>query len=115
MARRKDSVLEDPFAIAAKVPWQVSVASAVLSFVVLHWIASQELATATSTDDIGSVVLRQIVRIAAMLGQAIVPMILLAGAFAGVVAQRRRAQLVTAVAASDSPSASALGIAYFSC
>lgn len=105
MARRKDSVLADLFAIAAKLPWQVSVACAVLSFIALHWIASQEPVTATSTGDIGSAVLRQIVRIAAVLGQAIVPMIFLAGAFAGVVAQRRRSELVTAVAASDSPSA----------
>jgi restriction system protein len=104
MARRKDSVFDDLYAIAAMLPWKVSVALAVVCFIVLHWFASQDPVTATSTKEIGSVAVRQMFRMAAMIGQVIVPIILLGGAAASFFAQRRRAELVDTVAASDSAS-----------
>jgi restriction system protein len=104
MARRKDSAFDDLFAIAAMLPWKVSIALAVVCFIVLHWFASQDPVTAMSTKEIGSVAVRQMFRMAAMVGQVIVPLILLGGAAAGFFAQRRRAALVTAVASSDSAS-----------
>lgn len=102
MVRRKVTVLNDLYAIAQALPWKVSVALAIGSFLVLHTVASQEPATATSTSEIATVVLRHALRVAAVIGQVIVPMILLAGAAAGILAQRRRGQLVESVATSDS-------------
>lgn len=104
MARRKDSAFDDLFAIAAMLPWKVSIALAVVCFIVLHWFASQDPVTATATKEIGSVAVRQMFRMAAMVGQVIVPIILLGGAAAGFFARRRRGELVTAVASSGSAS-----------
>jgi hypothetical protein len=88
MARRKNSVLQDLYAIAQRLPWKVSAALAIGCFLVLHTIASQEPATATSTKDIGTVALRHLFRMAAVIGQVIVPIILIAGEAAGFLAQR---------------------------
>lgn len=102
MARRKNSLLQDLYAISERLPWKLSVALAIGCFLVLHAVASQEPATATSTKDIGTFALRHLFRMAAVIGQVIVPMILLAGAAAGFLAQRRRSELVASVATSDS-------------
>ena len=101
MVRRNHTVFDDLFVIAARLPWKVSVAVAVVCYIALHWFASQDPVTATSTKEIGSVAIRQMFRMAAMIGQVIVPIILLGAAAASFFAQRRRTELVDIVAASD--------------
>lgn len=105
MARRKrKGALDDVFVIAAKLPWQVSVGLAVLSFLVLHALAALEPAAATTTRDIGSYAAKSMFRTLASIGQFVLPLICLGGAAASFFAQRRRTELVATVAASESAS-----------
>jgi restriction system protein len=92
------------FVIAAKLPWQVSVGLAVLSFLVLHALAAYEPTAATTTRDIGSYAAKSIFRMLASIGQFVLPLICLGGAVAGFFAQRRRSELVSTVASSASAS-----------
>ena len=105
MGRRKsnDRALDDLFAIAAKLPWQVSIALAVVSFLILHAIAAQDPGVATSTKDIGAAAAKTIFLTIARFGQFVLPLVLLGGAVAGFFARRRRTELVEAVASSTSP------------
>ena len=105
MARRNSGVLRDLFEMAAKFPWPVSVALAVVVFFALHAYASQEPGTATAARDIGRVAARSIFITLASIGQFVLPLILIGGAVAGFFAQRRRSKLFTTVASSESAGA----------
>jgi restriction system protein len=105
MARRRDrkGAADDLLAIAAKLPWWASLVLAVLSFVLLHLVADQDVGSASSTKDIGTIAARGLFRSLANIGQYIVPLIFIVGAVVSVVGQRRRHALVGQVAESDSP------------
>jgi restriction system protein len=105
MARRRErkGAVDDLLAIAAKLPWWASLLIALVSFVLLHSIATQDVGTATSTKDIGAVVTRGLYQALANLGQYIVPLIFVVGALVSVLGQRKRRALVMRVAESDSP------------
>ncbi len=78
---------------------------AVVSFVVLHSFAGQEIAPATSAKDVGAVAVRGLYGALANLGQYIVPLIFVAGAIASAVGHRRRRSLLVRTAKSNSPAA----------
>ena len=101
--KRRGGAADDLIAIAAKLPWQVSVGLALVSFLVLHAIAGQEPVVATSTKDIGAIAVKGLFQTLAGIGQFVLPVAFIAGAVVGLVAKRRREELVQTVASSDSP------------
>lgn len=105
MARRskKGGVAEDLLAIASKLPWWVSLILAVVSFVVLHAVAGQELGSATSTADVGRIAARGLFRALAGFGQYVLPLLFVIGAAASVLGQKKRERLVTQVAEGATP------------
>lgn len=90
MARRRKSGLDQALELAAKLPWKVSVALAPVSYVVLHSFAGLKPPTATSLDQMGSVVAGSMVSTFCAIGQYVVPLILWAGALASFLEARKR-------------------------
>lgn len=108
MARhRRRGLADDLLAVATRLPWWVSVAVALISFVVLHAFSGIDAGTATTTKDLGTVASRGLFRTLASIGQYVVPLIFVAGAVASILGQRKREQLVGQVA--SSASAASLG------
>lgn len=107
MARRGErrGLADDLFEITARLPWWVGVAIAAVSYIGLHAMAGKEIATATSTQDIGRVAGQGFFRALASVGQYALPLICGIGAVASFIAQRKRARLVAEVAQSRSPQA----------
>lgn len=103
MARRpKSSPAEDLMKLVAKLPWWLGAALAVLSYVVLHRIAVQPVATAGQADQIVAAMQQSLWTTLAGIGQYLVPFICLVGAGLSAWNQRQRKGLLTQVAASPS-------------
>lgn len=104
MARhRRKGRADDLLAVATRLPWWISVAVALVSFVVLHAVAGMDTGAVTTTKDLGTVASRGLFRSMASIGQYIVPLIFAASAVASLLGQRKREQLVAQVAGSTSP------------
>jgi restriction system protein len=83
MARyRRSNALTDLLEIAAKLPWQVSLAVAAISLLALHLVAAGFVSTPTVTDPahLGGVVIHQYIRAGALFLQFVIPPALLIGA-----------------------------------
>ncbi len=104
MARKKKSSLaEELIAIAALLPCWLSVALALLLYVILNGYAQTpvELAHPPKPHDLGRMMTAQMVRSAASVGQYILPFLLLVGAVMSVILRRRRVALLESVAQID--------------
>ena len=101
MSRRKQSPLEDLIEITAKFPWWVGVVLAAVSYLLLHYFATKEIAAATDlkgfTDSIG----KQLLKTFAMFGQYILPVAFLDGSLVSVFARHKREALHTSAAIRD--------------
>ena len=96
MARRRPSAFEDLLTLASKLPWKISLALAVASFIALHLVAgafSQQI-PAASTADLGGVVIRQYIRTFAMILQYIIPAALVVGGMVSLVTRSRSISLI---------------------
>ncbi len=93
--------------IATRLPWWVSIAIAIATFLVLRAVAGLEPVSATGSADLGAVISQGMIRAMAMFGQFVFPVIFVIGAIASVLGKRSREKLVTQVA--DSSSAASLG------
>ena len=102
---RRKGAAEDLLAIAAKLPWWVSLVIAVVSFAVLHSVAGQDVGSVTSAKDIGRLAAKGLYRSLANFGQYIVPPIFLLGAVVSMLGQRKRESLVWQTAESNSAAA----------
>jgi len=101
MARRgKTSPAEDIMDLVAMLPWWVGVVLALVSYLLLHSVASQQVVATTQPSQVGAMVTQTLWKTLAGVGQYILPILCLAGA--GMSAWRRRARqnLVTDVAQS---------------
>jgi len=105
MARKKSGPAGDFMDLVAMFPWWVGVALAVLSYLVLHEVASQPIASSVQPGQVGAMVTQTLWRTLASVGQYVLPVLCLAGA--GISAWRRqeRRQLVDNVARSDAAQA----------
>lgn len=98
MARRKSSVIEDLFSIAAALPWWAGVTVAMISYGILHQYAVIEIPdSAVVPGKIGHMVVEQTGRVFAYYGQYILPLLFLAGALASFIKQRKCKNLVRTV------------------
>ena len=101
MARRgKTSPAEDLMDIVAMLPWWVGVMLALLSYLLLHSVASQQVVATAQPGQVGAMVTQTLWKTLASVGQYILPILCLGGA--GMSAWRRKARqnLVTDVAQS---------------
>ena len=93
MGRRKQSALIDVLEITSKVPWWVGVVLALVSFALLHWVASIPIATPADLNQFASSASKQIVKTVASLLQYVLPAIFLVGSAASALARRKRERL----------------------
>jgi len=95
MARRKTSLLDNLFEVAALVPWWASVASAALAYTLLHQYAATPIPQAISPHAVSQMMHLVILKGLAQGGQYLLPMIFLGGAFASFLSGRKRGALLT--------------------
>ena len=97
MARKKQSTAEDMIDIVAVLPWWVGVTLAIVSYFILHDIATQVVVIKSGSpnhiDQIGS----QLYKTLATFGQYIFPMIFSFGAIASLLRRKQRTDLLSSV------------------
>jgi restriction system protein len=91
MPRRRDSTFDDLLSFASKLPWKVSVALALVSFIALHLVAlgSVPSSVASNPAGLGNVVIRGFIHVFAIFTQYIIPVGFLIGAAASFLKRRR--------------------------
>jgi restriction system protein len=98
MARRKKtSPAEDLIELVALLPWWAGVVLAVLSYVVLHRLASQPLTPAALSGQLDSFLTQSLGRGLANIGQYLLPVLCMAGAAASAWKRKKRNALVADV------------------
>jgi restriction system protein len=80
MARQRTNPFEDVVTVASKLPWQAGVALALVSFLILHGLASRPPLTMTGPGQMGTVVVRSFCTTLAMFGQFLLPLAFVLGA-----------------------------------
>jgi restriction system protein len=99
MARKKNNtILEDLFETAAHLPWWLGVTLALITYAVLHWIATAPAAPITDPAQVGKLFTTQMFKVLALIGQYLLPLAFLAGAIASFLGSRKRQGLVRDVA-----------------
>lgn len=106
MARRKrTSTADDLLELVAMLPWWAGVLLAVVSYFVLHNIASQPVVAPTQPGQMGAMVTQSIWKSLATVGQYFVPFFCLLGAGTSAWRRRERKNLVADVARSKATDA----------
>ncbi len=90
MARRRTSTAEDIMELTSKLPWWGGVLLAIISFIVLHFIASRPVTPVTDLQQIGHTFGQQIGRTFALFGQFILPMLFCVGALISFLRQTKQ-------------------------
>ena len=93
MSRRKQSVFEDLFELTAVVPWWVGVVLALVSYFVLHQVATMTNVYPTNGKGVGHFVGKQMFITFAFYLQYILPVIFLAGSAASAIKRQERGDL----------------------
>lgn len=93
MARRRSSAAEDVVEITSWLPWWAGVVAALVAFLAFRLVAGIEVPAPADSKQIGGLVIRQAIRAVAMVGQWVLPALLLVGAAVSYFKQRRRAAL----------------------
>lgn len=99
MARHKTSPFEDIISVSSKLPWWVCLTLALVSYLVLHAVASRPPATAITPGQFGDAVIRQLITTMAMFGQLVLPMLFCFGALLSAITSVRQKKLYDNVAA----------------
>jgi len=106
MARtRKTGLVEDLLELGAVLPWWLSLVLAAAAYGILHHYAMGEVPTVTVPGQLGGMVVQQIVKTLAAVGQFLVPLLLLIGALISVIGRHKRRHLVVEVAGDASGNA----------
>ncbi|MGE0098430.1 MAG: restriction endonuclease [Hydrogenophaga sp.] len=106
MARRKKtSTADELLELVAMLPWWAGVLLALVSYFVLHSIASQPVVAPTQSGQMGGMVTQSIWKALATVGQYFVPFICLLGAVTSAWRRRERKNLVADVAGSKATDA----------
>lgn len=101
MGRRgRTSGFEDIILVASKLPWWAGLVLALLSYLILHGIASRPLTPVVATPgQMGDAVVKGLVRTAAAFGQLILPLAFIFGAVLSAITARRQKKIYDNVAA----------------
>lgn len=111
MARRKSS-LEDAMDLTARLPWQVGVGLAMVSFVVLHVFGAGALQPHTTPRDVGALgnqAIQQLISTGAYLMQFVVPPAFLIGAAVSYYRRWRGSRALSRAAAGGTAAVSSTG------
>ncbi len=102
MARRKQNVFEDLVELAAGMPWWLGLLLALISYLVLHFFASEppNAVRATNLDQMGQVAAVQLYRTLAAIGQYLVPFAFVIGAGVSAIGRMKRKALLEETAKS---------------
>lgn len=95
---RHTSPFDVLFLVAAKLPWWVGIALAVMSGLYLHSVATAPVPVYASPQDVQAMMFSTVLRTLAMAGQFLLPLIFVGGALASFLARRKRRTLLNAVA-----------------
>jgi len=99
MARQKTSPFEDMILIVSKLPWWAGFALAVISYVILHAIASRPVVpAATSPGQLGDAMAKGLFTTMAMFGQFVLPIAFGFGALLSAVTAMRQKKIYDKVA-----------------
>ena len=71
--RKRKSSAEDLLELIARLPWWVAVLLAILSFLILHQVATRQIVNTGRIDQVGSVITKTFWKSMAMVGQYIAP------------------------------------------
>ena len=100
MARKKNSTAADLMDLVALLPWWVGCAFAVMSYVLLHRVATQDVSMTTTPGQVGTAVSHAIWTALALVGQYVLPLLCLAGAAVSSYGRKKRKDLVATVTSS---------------
>lgn len=103
--RKKTSPAEDLMDLVAMLPWWAGIGLAVVSYLLLHGVASQSVVAATQPGQMGTMLTQTLWKTFASVGQYVLPIICLAGAGMSAWRRRERKQLVVDVAQSKASDA----------
>lgn len=103
--RGRTSTAEDLMDLVAMLPWWAGIGLAVLSYFLLHAVASSPLPVAKTPQEIGQLATSGIWRGLAYAGQYVLPFICSIGALASAIRRRERRALIGSVARSDAADA----------
>ena len=99
MARQKTSPFEDIILIVSKLPWWAGLALAIISYLILHSIASQPVVpAATSPGQLGDAMAKGLFTTMAMFGQFVLPIAFGFGALLSAVSAMRQKKIYDKVA-----------------
>ena len=90
MARRRQSFFENLMKVTSRLPWWVGITSAIVVYFALHHVAALEVAKPQGVREYGAVEGRIIYRTLAIIGQYIIPLVLLVGATVSAASSWRR-------------------------
>ena len=106
MARRpKTSPVDELFELVAMLPWWGGVASAVVTYVLLHNVAGHQVSVSGAPGQLGAAVIATLWKSLASVGQYVLPIICLAAALGSALGRRKRQTLVATVASSQAANA----------
>ncbi|NUZ09048.1 restriction endonuclease [Piscinibacter koreensis] len=106
MARRqKTGLFEDLIDVVSRLPWWACLGLAVLSYLVLHALATPMSATSVQPGQIGALATQALWNGWAYAGQIVVPMACVFGAVLSALRRAKRGRLVSEVAQSTAPDA----------
>ena len=106
MARRKKTSPAEAFIdLVAMLPWWAGVALAVVSYLLLHGVASQSIVAASQPGQMGAMLTQTLWKTLATFGQYLLPVICLGGAGMSAWRRRERQKLVIDVAQSKASDA----------
>lgn len=103
MGRRRSNLFYDLVSLAAALPWWVSVVLAGISFGALRWLALLPVPAPSGLEDMGFVVVRQVLVTGAQFGQFVVPIAVIAGLVMSRLRRVRAAHLLDAFAENGPP------------
>ena len=104
--RKKTSPVEDLMDLVAMLPWWAGVGLALISYLLLHGVASQSIVAATQPGQMGTMLTQTLWKTFASVGQYVLPIICLAGA--GISAWRRKERKNLVVDVTQSKASDAL-------
>lgn len=100
MARQKTSPVEDIFLLSSKLPWWACLTLALVSYLVLHAVASRQPVAITAPGQFGNAITRNFITTLAMFGQLVLPMLFCFGALLSAITSFRQKKLYDNVASS---------------
>jgi restriction system protein len=98
------SIFEDLINITALMPWWVGVMLSIISYAVLHYFATAEVAGPATIGQMGAWTVKQLYKTLAMFGQYILPTGFLTGSVMSAIKRRQRETLISSAARGESAS-----------